>query len=108
MRYALLLCHDESVVVGTDPGRVASFNAFAEKMGDRLLGSARLRPTTTATTVRLREGDVVVADGPFAERPKYRSPAFSWSSARTSSRRSKSRRPSPAATDRRRGCVPSS
>jgi hypothetical protein len=49
------------------PTRVAAFNPFVEKMGARLLGSARLRPTTTATTVWVRDGNVVIADGPFAE-----------------------------------------
>ena len=32
-----------------------------------LLGGERLRPTTTATTVQVRGGDLVIADGPFAE-----------------------------------------
>jgi len=67
MRYALLICHDESVITGTDPDRVAGFNAVYQQLGDRLLGSTRLRPTTTATTVRVRDGGVVIADGPFAE-----------------------------------------
>jgi hypothetical protein len=32
-----------------------------------LQGGARLRPTTDATTVRVREGKTLTADGPFAE-----------------------------------------
>ncbi|HEX6569092.1 MAG TPA: YciI family protein [Acidimicrobiales bacterium] len=32
-----------------------------------LLGGERLRPTTDATTVQVRDGEVLVADGPFAE-----------------------------------------
>jgi hypothetical protein len=38
-------------------------------MGRRgvLEGGARLRPTTDATTVRVRDGEVVTSDGPFAE-----------------------------------------
>jgi hypothetical protein len=69
MRYALLICQDESVVVGTDPVRVAAFDAFNERMSARglLAGSERLRPTATATTVQVRDGDLVIADGPFAE-----------------------------------------
>jgi hypothetical protein len=67
MRYALLICHDENVITGTDPGRVAGFNAVTQRLGDRLLAMTRLRPTTTATTVRVRDGGVVIADGPFAE-----------------------------------------
>jgi len=67
MKYALLVCHDEEAITRTDEQRVAAFNAFSARMGDRLLGYARLRPTSTATTVRVRGGDVVIADGPFAE-----------------------------------------
>ena len=32
-----------------------------------LQGGARLRPTADATTVRVREGEVLTTDGPFAE-----------------------------------------
>ena len=32
-----------------------------------LAASERLRPAATATTVRVREGDVLTSDGPFAE-----------------------------------------
>ena len=43
--------------------------AFGEEMGRRgvLQGGERLRPTTDATTVRVRDGEVVTSDGPFAE-----------------------------------------
>ena len=32
-------------------------------------GAERLRPAATATTVRVRDGQTLVADGPFAETP---------------------------------------
>ena len=32
-----------------------------------LLGGEALQPTTTATTLRERDGEVVLTDGPFAE-----------------------------------------
>jgi hypothetical protein len=32
-----------------------------------LLGGDRLRPTTDATTVRVRDGEALGADGPFVE-----------------------------------------
>ena len=43
--------------------------AFGEEMGARgvLQGGERLRPTTDATTVRVRDGEVLTSDGPFAE-----------------------------------------
>jgi hypothetical protein len=73
MRYVLLICVDESAVSALSPEEEAmmdaGYNAFAEEMGRRgvLLGGERLRPTTDATTVRVRGGDVVTSDGPFAE-----------------------------------------
>ena len=71
MRYALLICQDETVAIDAEErsSRFAAFIAFEEEMTARgvLLGGERLRPTTTATTVRLRAGEVVVVDGPFAE-----------------------------------------
>ena len=40
-----------------------------EEMGKRgvLQGGERLQPTTTATTVQVRNGQVLTSDGPFAE-----------------------------------------
>jgi hypothetical protein len=67
MRYALLVSSDEEAHVGTEAEQGAGFQAQAEKLGSRLVSSVRLRPTNTATTVRVRDGDVVIADGPFAE-----------------------------------------
>ena len=42
---------------------------FGEEMTQRgvLRGGERLRPTTDATTVRVRDGEVLTSDGPFAE-----------------------------------------
>lgn len=45
------------------------FQAFdrAEKERGNPWGGARLRPAATATTVRVRDGETLVSDGPFAE-----------------------------------------
>jgi hypothetical protein len=72
MRYALLVCNDDSAEVtpAEEAARFAFFNAFADTMLERGVlrdRGMRLRPTITATTVRVRGGDVVIADGPFAE-----------------------------------------
>jgi|SRR5450759_1504488 hypothetical protein len=71
MRYALLVCDDENAVLSPEgrQERSAAFTAFQDEMEARgvLRGRERLRPTATATTVRVRDGDVVIADGPFAE-----------------------------------------
>src|ERR1035437_1663598 len=72
MRYALLLCSEETVVISPEEAaaRIKAYTAFADEMlasgvlRDRGL---RLQPTITATTVQVRNGDVVIADGPFAE-----------------------------------------
>ncbi len=40
---------------------------FGKVAGDRAVGGAPLHPPTTATTVRVRDGEVLLTDGPFAE-----------------------------------------
>ena len=72
MRYALLICHDESAAISEEERsrRDAAFIAFQDQMRARgvLVGGEQLAATETATTVRCwHGGDVVVADGPFAE-----------------------------------------
>jgi len=71
MRYALLICNDENAAISPaeQSRRAAAFTSFREEMEGRgvLLGGARLRPTTMSTTVQVRDGDLVIADGPFAE-----------------------------------------
>jgi hypothetical protein len=73
MRYLLLICTDESgeTALGADEASavLAEYGKFGEEMGARgvLQGGERLRPTTDATTVQLRDGEVITSDGPFAE-----------------------------------------
>ena len=73
MRYALLICSDEKAMEAVSPeegqATLNEYLAFSEEMGKRgvLQGGERLRPTTDATTVRVRDGEVLTADGPFAE-----------------------------------------
>jgi hypothetical protein len=73
MRYALLICTEEATDAAMGPdetsARMAGYTAFGEEMGSKgvLLGGERLRPTTDATTVRVRDGEVLTSDGPFAE-----------------------------------------
>jgi hypothetical protein len=71
MKYLLLICLTESDEQSPDEvaDEDASTLAWVEEMdrrGVRQFGEG-LRPTSDATTVRVREGDVLVADGPFAE-----------------------------------------
>jgi hypothetical protein len=73
MRYALLICTDESSDAALSPdevgARYAEYAAFGETYATKgvLQGGERLRPTTDATTVRVRDGEVLTSDGPFAE-----------------------------------------
>ena len=45
----------------------ARYRAFGERAGDRIVDGAELASTRSATTVRVRDGETVVIDGPFAE-----------------------------------------
>ncbi len=68
MRYLLMICFDESEAATPPPGIEAATIAWLEKVerqGVRKLGS--LRPVSDATTVRVRDGEVLLGDGPFAE-----------------------------------------
>jgi hypothetical protein len=73
MRYMLMICGDENAMVAASPeegaAMMAEYAAFGEEMAGRgvLVGGLRLRPTTDATTVQVRNGEVLTADGPFAE-----------------------------------------
>ena len=73
MRYALLICTEDKrqaemseAEAGT---QMADYMAWNEEMGARgvLQGGERLRPVVSATTVRVRDGEVLTSDGPFAE-----------------------------------------
>jgi hypothetical protein len=73
MRYLMLICTEESADEAASPEEAAAgmaeYGVFMEEMGKRgvLQGGERLRPTTDATTVRVRDGETVTSDGPFAE-----------------------------------------
>ena len=43
------------------------YRAFGDNVGDKIVDGAELAPTRAATTVRIREGQTAVTDGPFAE-----------------------------------------
>jgi hypothetical protein len=46
---------------------MAGYQRFGETAGERIGGGAALHPTATATTLRLRDGERLLTDGPFAE-----------------------------------------
>jgi hypothetical protein len=73
MRYMLLITNDESALEAIGPeeqaAMMAEYGRFGTEMTSRgvLLDGNRLRPTSDATSVRVRDGEVLVSDGPFAE-----------------------------------------
>jgi hypothetical protein len=70
MRYMLLICGDESMMPVGDGDAIArdgiAWMTEMNERGVRLQGS-RLRPVGEATTVRVRDGNSMISDGPFAE-----------------------------------------
>src|SRR5215207_3674022 len=72
MRYLLLIYGPEPTEQSSPEGQAATmqaYGAFTENVKARgaYLGGEALEPTTTATTVRVRDGQTLTTDGPFAE-----------------------------------------
>jgi hypothetical protein len=76
MRYLLIHCLDETAELdpADDCDVEGSAAAQAQEAWDAemearsvKLSGGRLRPVSEATTVRVRDGEVLVSDGPFAE-----------------------------------------
>jgi hypothetical protein len=73
MKYALTIYNDESARQSlSEEERQATsqaYGAVTQEMQEKgvLVAGEGLYPTATATTVRVREGDREVTDGPFAE-----------------------------------------
>jgi hypothetical protein len=73
MRYMLLIYGDEQAQAGMSEADAAAqyqaYNQFTQDIVDRGLmqGGEALQPTSTATTVRVRNDETLTTDGPFAE-----------------------------------------
>ena len=65
MRYLLMICVDEPFAP-EDVDDVEPWVADLDRRGVRLFGN-RVRPGSDATTVRVRSGEVLLTDGPYAE-----------------------------------------
>ena len=70
MRYMLLIYLDETAL--NDAERNACYRESTElahrlHAAGRYVGASPLQPTSTATSVRMRNGKRLVTDGPFAE-----------------------------------------
>lgn len=73
MQYLMMLYADEAGFAKVTPeqlqGVMAAFNTFTSEVKEKqmLVGSNRLQPVSTATSVRVRDGKTLTTDGPFAE-----------------------------------------
>jgi len=73
MQYLLLIYEDENEVQGREEqarnqifDEYRAFTASVREAGQFVAADA-LQPTTTATSVRVRDGKAITTDGPFAE-----------------------------------------
>ncbi|WP_433045076.1 YciI family protein [Dactylosporangium sp. CS-033363] len=67
MQYMMFVCSDSEPDTDTAPEPdIDVWVDTNDKSGRRLQGSV-LAPPTAATTVRVRNGELLVTDGPFAE-----------------------------------------
>jgi hypothetical protein len=74
VKYIMLVCHEESLFeeepteaeAAADDEAITTWVDEMDGRGVRLQGD-RLRPPSEATTVRVRDGEVLLGDGPFAE-----------------------------------------
>jgi hypothetical protein len=76
MRYAILIFDEETAHPSPEPpdpavwGQVmGEYNTYTKMLRDSglYLGGEALQPNPTATTIRTRNGQTMVTDGPFAE-----------------------------------------
>ena len=72
-QYLLLIYGDESAAASATPEdfqrEYDAYGAFTKDLQDRgvMRGGEALQPTNTATTVRVKGGETLTTDGPFAE-----------------------------------------
>lgn len=73
MQYLLMIYQNEVEYAKNDAATsqkmLAEYQAFTQSIiqSGNFKAGDRLQPTTTATTVRVREGKTLTTDGPFAE-----------------------------------------
>jgi len=70
VQYMLLIYSNENGEAESDEQDILRrYGAFTQDVRDngKLVTADRLKPTSAATTVRIRNGETLVTDGPFAE-----------------------------------------
>ena len=66
MEYAVLIYIDETQA---DPSMTEAYTAYTKQLIDAgvMAGGRKLEASTSATTVRVRDDEQLITDGPFAE-----------------------------------------
>lgn len=73
MQYLLLIYEDESLMANATEQQMSAvfdeYRQFTQSIiaGGQFKGGEALKPVGTAKTVRVRDGEVMTTDGPFAE-----------------------------------------
>ncbi|HEY7954873.1 MAG: YciI family protein [Polyangia bacterium] len=68
MQYLLLIYEDEKrFAKGYPEAELGEYKTFSQEHAKAIQGGKALKPTSAATTVRVREGKRLTTDGPFAE-----------------------------------------
>jgi hypothetical protein len=72
MKYLCLICAETVMEQMPDADAERHFIEYAEftagiRRSGHFRGANRLKPITSATTIRVRNGKVLITDGPFAE-----------------------------------------
>jgi len=66
MKYLLLICPDPSIEVSPEEADPHRWGEEMNRRGINLAGD-RLRPRSASTSVSIRDGELTLTDGPFAE-----------------------------------------
>ncbi len=73
MKYLALVYYEEKAIDAMTQNEWQSLNRECVACGEdmrasgHMLGGSALHPTSTATSLRVRDGKMVITDGPFAE-----------------------------------------
>lgn len=73
MKYLCMVFYDENIINNMTSNEWKALNSECEACGmglresGKMIGGNALHPSTTATSLRIRDGKPLITDGPFAE-----------------------------------------
>jgi hypothetical protein len=70
-QYMLLIQKPDGPVPGDPAENRALWQAYTESLSDVAIANGRLEEIHSATTIRERDGETLISDGPFAETKEY-------------------------------------